>query len=527
MKLSLKLPIAFASVCLIVACAGLFGIFRLNQSIDAYAKVAHADLENAEAAAKMLGDFKTQVQEWKNVLLRGKDPQLLDKHWASFVKHEQQVATSAKKLLDALPEGESRSIVEEFYGSHTQMGEGYRRGLASFKSADFDPSAGDAAVKGMDRAPSELLNRAIEKISDLSQASLLEADARGKQATMISLVLMAAGVCAALAGGVLISRSVTRPLHDVVKLAKRVASGDLTTDIVVNTRDENGEMLQALKDMNRSLAATVAQVSSATDAISSSSAQIATGNLDLSSRTEEQARALQQTSSSIEEQAIAVKSNAENARQANQLALSASEIAVKGGEVVTKVVATMGSIDQSARKIVDIIGVIDGIAFQTNILALNAAVEAARAGEQGRGFAVVANEVRTLAQRSASAAHEIKTLIEASVQNVDVGSQLVGEAGATMEEVVDSIVRVTKIMAEITAASVEQSRGIEDVHHAIAQMDQITQQNAALVEEAAGAAESMKNQAIQLSNVVSVFKVAGDARPALTAPAAPLVSLAS
>jgi len=273
--------------------------------------------------------------------------------------------------------------------------------------------------------------------------------------------------------------------------------------------------MQALKDMTGNLQTLVSQVRSGTDTIATASGQIASGNQDLSSRTEQQASSLEETASSMEELTSTVKQNADNARQANVLAQSASGIAVKGGDVVGQVVGTMASINESSRKIVDIISVIDGIAFQTNILALNAAVEAARAGEQGRGFAVVASEVRNLAQRSAAAAKDIKQLIGDSVEKVETGSQLVEQAGRTMTEIVASITRVTDIMAEITSASVEQSSGIEQVNTAIVQMDQVTQQNAALVEQAAAAAESMQDQAARLSEVVSVFKLLASSAPAV------------
>ena len=268
-----------------------------------------------------------------------------------------------------------------------------------------------------------------------------------------------------------------------------------------------------LQKMQASLSATVLSVRDGTTAIGTATSQIAAGNLDLSSRTEQQASSLEETASSMEELTSTVKQNADNARQANRLAMSASAVAERGGAVVSKVVATMDGINTSAKKIVDIIGVIDGIAFQTNILALNAAVEAARAGEQGRGFAVVASEVRNLAQRSAAAAKEIKTLIDDSVTKVDVGSALVAQAGTTMGEVVESVKRVTDIMTEIMAASDEQSSGIEQVNQAISQMDQVTQQNAALVEEAAAAAEALSEQAINLERAVSVFHLANTPVP--------------
>ncbi len=312
------------------------------------------------------------------------------------------------------------------------------------------------------------------------------------------------------------TRSITLPIDDAVRSAHAIATGDLTRRIDVTSKDETGQLMQAMKDMNASLASIVGQVHAGTETIAVASRQIASGNADLSGRTESQASSLGETASSMEELTSTVKQNAENARQASQLVSSAAEIATKGGHVVNEVVETMASIKDSSRKIADIIGVIDGIAFQTNILALNAAVEAARAGEQGRGFAVVASEVRSLAQRSAGAAKEIKALIEDSVGKVDEGGRLVDEAGHTMDEIVTSVKRVTDIMSEIAAASHEQSAGIEQVNQAVGQMDEMTQQNAALVEEAAAAAESLREQAARLAEAVSVFRVGGAGQAAAT-----------
>jgi methyl-accepting chemotaxis protein len=327
--------------------------------------------------------------------------------------------------------------------------------------------------------------------------------------------------CVAATGlALMITRSITRPINEAVNAAEMVAAGDLTHSIQVQGRDEVSQLLTALQTMTGSLSSIVGEVRAGTETISTASREIATGNQDLSSRTEEQASSLEETASSMEELTSTVKQSADNARQANVLANSASQVAVRGGQVVSQVVETMGSINESSRRIVDIIGVIDGIAFQTNILALNAAVEAARAGEQGRGFAVVASEVRTLAQRSAAAAKEIKVLIDDSVGKVDTGARLVDQAGVTMDEIVDSVKRVTDIMAEIALASQEQNAGIEQINQAITQMDQVTQQNAALVEEAAAAAEAMQEQAVHLAQAVDVFKLAGGAvrlRPMLKA----------
>ncbi|NQE49729.1 methyl-accepting chemotaxis protein [Herbaspirillum rubrisubalbicans] len=355
---------------------------------------------------------------------------------------------------------------------------------------------------------------ALEKFVDY-QKSLMDASvAQGKQieasAVMLMLVLSGIAIVLCALAAWLVTRSITRPLNEAVKVASAVAEGDLTVQIGQTSKDETGLLLASLKTMNESLHRIVSEVRSGTDTINTASSEIATGNLDLSSRTEEQAGALEETASAMEELTSTVKQNADNARQANQLAATASEVAVQGGSVVGQVVQTMGEINEASKKIVDIISVIDGIAFQTNILALNAAVEAARAGEQGRGFAVVASEVRTLAQRSASAAKEIKALIDDSVTRVDNGSRLVEQAGSTMGEVVASVKRVTDVVAEISAASNEQSDGIEQINHAITQMDQVTQQNAALVEEAAAAAQSLQEQSSRLTATVSVFKLSSN-----------------
>jgi len=343
--------------------------------------------------------------------------------------------------------------------------------------------------------------------ADLGMRAAEDAAATLTHANWIAITIASAVIAAVAGMGLILTRKLVTSLKEAVKIAQTVAAGDLTYNIVVTSKDETGQLLQALKEMNDSLAVIVGQVRTGTDTIATASGQIASGNLDLSSRTEQQASSLEETASSMEELTSTVKQNAANAQQANDLAESASDVALKGGAVVSQVIHTMGSIDESAKKIVDIIGVIDGIAFQTNILALNAAVEAARAGEQGRGFAVVASEVRNLAQRSAAAAKEIKTLISNSVEQVDAGSKLVNQAGATMDEVVASVKRVTEIISEITTAGREQTSGIEQINQAITQMDTVTQQNAALVEEAAAAAASLQNQAGTLAHLVSTFKI--------------------
>jgi methyl-accepting chemotaxis protein len=362
---------------------------------------------------------------------------------------------------------------------------------------------------------------ALQKATN--QADAAEATAAYQRARMLMLVLSGLAIVVGVVAAIRIARGLLRQLGGepdyAASIAGRIAAGDLT--VVVDTQsNDNHSMLHAMKKMRDALAEIVAEVRVGTETIASASSQIASGNQDLSARTEQQASSLEETASSMEELTSAVRANNDNARQANQLAQSASAVAVQGGAVVSQVVNTMGAINDSSRKIVDIIAVIDGIAFQTNILALNAAVEAARAGEQGRGFAVVASEVRTLAQRSAAAAKEIKELIGNSVEKVEVGSKLVEQAGQTMAEVVSSVQRVTDIMAEISTAGDEQSAGIEQINQAVSEMDTVTQQNAALVEEAAAAAEAMQQQAANLERVVSVFQLDGHQRVANPAPVA-------
>jgi len=509
MKLSRKLPLCFAAVALVVACAGFFGLFELNRSIATYDR-AVASYGQSGDVEDMLAAFKTEVQEWKNTLLRGKDEAERNKYWQAFQEREREVNTLLAKVQAELAPGKERDLLEQFGRAHTQMGQDFRQGYEAFAAAGFDPAAGDAAVKGKDRAPAELLDQASDQIVAATRVNAELAEAASKRATLLSLIAMVLGSGAAIVAGVLVSRSIVRPLDRAVEVAKTVAAGDLRARIEVTSNDETGQLLQALKDMNASLKQIVSKVRSGAETISVASDEIATGNMDLSSRTEQQAGALEETASSMEELTSTVKQNADNARQASQLAISACDVALKGGDVVERAVTTMGAISESSKQIVDIIGVIDGIAFQTNILALNAAVEAARAGEQGRGFAVVASEVRNLAQRSATAAKEIKTLIGDSVARVEAGSALVNETGATMSEIVASVKRVMDIMAEISAASVEQGAGIEQINIAVTEMDTTTQQNAALVEEAAAAAQALREQTAALNEVVGVFKLDGD-----------------
>ena len=444
---------------------------------------------NIEAGRKLYEPLPQTAEEavlWKRFL----------EEWAAWKGEDDKVRAILRQLADNRDEARQKELFVVFYKTYLDS-----RGL--FGKAEAT------------------LNEIIKLNNGVADASVKEGSAAVVRSESLMLILGLLAAALGIGCAAYITRAITQPINSAVKVAQTVASGDLTSQIEVHTTEETGQLLQALKDMNTSLVSIVGQVRSGTETIATASSEIASGNLDLSSRTEEQASSLEETASSMEELTSTVRQNADNAQQANQLARSASGVAVKGGEVVGKVVQTMDAINDSSRKIVDIISVIDGIAFQTNILALNAAVEAARAGEQGRGFAVVATEVRNLAQRSAGAAKEIKTLIGDSVEAVDAGSKLVAEAGSTMAEIVSSVQRVTDIMAEISLATQEQSSGIDQINQAIGQMDQVTQQNAALVEEAAAAAESLQEQSGQLAGVVSVFKLDGvqaaHAAPARTA----------
>ncbi|HEX7646994.1 MAG TPA: methyl-accepting chemotaxis protein [Noviherbaspirillum sp.] len=370
-----------------------------------------------------------------------------------------------------------------------------------------------------------ILEELITHEQDLVATAMAQAREDHVRARTLMLAFTALAIVVGMFVGWLTTRSITGPIHEAVKIAETVAAGNLTSHIAAKFQDETGRLLQALGAMNKSLVKIVSEVRYGSDAIAGASDQVASGHKDLSARTEQQAASLEETASSMEELTSTVKQNASNARHASEIAVSASGIAIKGGRVVSQVVETMASISASSKRIVDIISIIDGIAFQTNILALNAAVEAARAGEQGKGFAVVAAEVRSLAQRSAAAATEIKGLIGGSVGEVEAGRRLADQAGNTMKEVVDSIQLVTNFMNQISAASQTQSDRIAQVNDAINHMDQATQQNAALVEQTAAASGALQNQLAQLRSAVGIFKLDGDDSSATSAGAAKSVWL--
>lgn len=529
LKIGTRITLLAAFLILAMLAMGITGVRALSASNAMESEaLRRADLmEDVVDTARLVQvEFKKQVQEWKDLLLRGNDPASFDKYKQAFLKQADLTQAAFLKLNEqSVKLGVSTQLMQEAQKAHEELKGKYLEALKQYDQNNKNSAhIVDGLVKGIDRPATkqidDIVGYVVGQSNQMTSKAESEAAANYSAARMWLLVELILSALIGAAVSVWISRSISGPLNQALVLAQTVASGDLSSRIKVEGNDEAAQLLQALKNMNDSLIRIVGEVRAGTDTMATASRQIAAGNMDLSARTESQAGALEQTASSMEELTSTVKQNADNARQANQLAVSASEVAVKGGTVVSQVVDTMGSINASSKKIVDIISVIDGIAFQTNILALNAAVEAARAGEQGRGFAVVAAEVRNLAQRSASAAKEIKTLIGDSVEKVDAGARLVDQAGATMQEVVDSIRRVTDIMGEITAASQEQTSGIEQVNQAITQMDNATQQNAALVEEAAAAAQSMQTQAARLLQVVSIFKFSGEASSGkLAAPA--------
>ncbi len=511
LKIGHRLAIGFGLVIalmLVVTAIGVTQITRINNSIKSMARDHYPKTVMANTIKGALNDTSRSM---RNVLFLSVATEIaaelaaIDKSGAliadTLARFEKSAGSEQdKKLIAEVKQARERYLpILDGYVKLIKDGQiEQARDLTLPEIAPFQQKYFDA------------LDKLIEFEGGLMNAAGSQAEDVASATRMLMITLASAAGILALAISVLVTRSITRPLTAAVAVAKRVAGGDLTTRVEVNGRDETGELLTALRDMNDSLTDTVSRVRAGTETIAVASREIASGNTDLSARTETQASSLQETASSMEELTQTVKQNAENAQQANQLVSTASERAVRGGQVVGQVVSTMGSIKDSSRKIVDIIGVIDGIAFQTNILALNAAVEAARAGEQGRGFAVVAAEVRNLAQRSAGAAKEIKALISDSVEKVEAGGKLVDDAGKTMDEIVTSVMHVANIMREITAASDEQSTGIEEINRAIAQMDEMTQQNAALVEQAAAAADSMRGQAAALAQSVSVFKLQQD-----------------
>ena len=508
MGIGQRLAIGFGVVIALLVMLAVLSYLRiggLNQEVTSMVKEHYP---KTVAANGIKADVNEVTRSMLNVLIMS-DPDQIKVELANMEKKN----ASATAALDELNKNTTDPRGQEILKAIAAIRAKFIPGQAAFIALVNEDKKENAMVKFMFsmRPQQAKYFEQLDRFTNYQNAIMVEAGdaaAAVSRRTQLLILLLAVGASLiSVAVAFFSTRSITGPLGEAVGIARRVADGDLTSVIDVGNSDETGQMMQALKHMNSSLTSIVAEVRAGTESIAVASGQIASGNLDLSTRTEQQAASLGETSGAMRQLTGTVQQNADNARQANQLAAQASEVALRGGSVVSHVIDTMGSITASSKKIVDIIGVIDGIAFQTNILALNAAVEAARAGEQGRGFAVVASEVRNLAQRSAAAAKEIKTLIGDSVDKVREGSTLVQQAGVTMEEVVASVRRVTDIMGEITSASQEQSIGIANVNHTILEMDETTQQNAALVEEAAAAAASMQGQAAKLARVVSVFKL--------------------
>ncbi|WP_025918427.1 methyl-accepting chemotaxis protein [Herminiimonas sp. CN] len=506
LKIGARLSLGFGLVLALIASVAMLGINGMNRTNDALHRIVEINVGKMGLLEDMAGSLHIVSRVQRTIALLNDEKEVRVQR--KKIEEARSKYSAAAEALEKMPlDDDDKTFVAKIKEGQIAAGPLF------VKFNELSKTNRDEAVqlllKGVIPATAKWedgLHTYIERQKENNKKDEKAAAETYDTARLLTLTLTG---LAMLLGSLIAwfsTRSITRPMTEAVRVAQTVASGDLTSRIEVKTTDETGQLLQALKNMNDSLIRIVGEVRVGTDTIATASSQIAAGNLDLSSRTEEQASSLEETASSMEELTSTVKQNADNARQANQLAVSASDVAMKGGAVVAQVVETMGSINDSSKKIADIISVIDSIAFQTNILALNAAVEAARAGEQGRGFAVVATEVRNLAQRSAGAAKEIKGLIDDSVGKVDTGAKLVNQAGATMQEIVESVKRVTDVMSEITAASQEQSVGIEQVNQAISQMDQVTQQNAALVEEAAAAAEFLQDQAGNLVQVVSVFK---------------------
>jgi len=514
LKISTRLNIligVMALLLLLIGSIGLYGMSKSDEALDMSYKDSTvsislmSDIKYLMLRNRMMIANALVVQTPENIKRGADEVEIgiakINKNWSDYMSGPKV----PEEALLAKTYAEKRSVYEQ---------QGLQPAVAALRANDLPAVEMILAEK---IRPS--FDAAREAVNVLEKFQLTEAkqsfeanSARYQTIRAISMVSIVLGLLFVVGFGLSLLRSITAPLRRAAEVAEAIAQGDLTQSVDTSGNNEISVLMNAVQHMQTNLVGVVANVRQGSESVATASAEIAQGNQDLSSRTENQASALEQTAASMEELSSTVKQNADNARQANQLAMSASTVAIQGGEVVAQVVDTMKGINASSRKIADIISVIDGIAFQTNILALNAAVEAARAGEQGRGFAVVASEVRSLAGRSAEAAKEIKTLIDDSVSRVELGTTLVDKAGSTMTEVVSSIRRVTDIMGEISAASNEQSQGVSQVGEAVTQMDQATQQNAALVEEMAAAASSLKSQAQDLVQTVAVFKLgAGDA----------------
>ncbi len=526
-KLRLVLTLAFMAVLLLAI--GVVGLTGMRHAVDSLKTVYEDRMVPTEQLSAVNDLMRTNLQQ---VLLASQhDPALavsrvheethgVDSHTRAVAENIERITAIWKAYMATYLTPEEEQLANEYASKRAFfVNEGLRKAVTLLEAGDYQGASLQVIRVGLPAF--DTAKEVAEKLMALQLRIAKEeydaALAEYETIRAVAIASIAIGLLLSSIVAYLLILAISRPLGVAVDMAGRIAAGDLTGDVEVKRTDETGQLLAALKAMQDKLREVVGEVTVGSDAILSAAGEIAKGNLDLSQRTEEQASSLEETASSMEEMTSTVKQNADNAAQANQLAASARKQAESGGEVVGDAVIAMKAINASSKQIADIIGVIDEIAFQTNLLALNAAVEAARAGEQGRGFAVVAGEVRNLAQRSASAAKEIKGLIQDSVAKVEAGSELVERSGATLQEIVEGVKRVTDIVAEIAAASGEQAAGIDQVNKAVMQMDEVTQQNAALVEESAAAARSMEDQARSLSGVVSFFRLDQAAAP-LAAP---------
>jgi methyl-accepting chemotaxis protein len=518
LKIGTRLGMGFGAVCLALVFTVGQSVFALGSVNDAASSVVAKRIPRLAMTNRMLSEVNDIAIALRNMMLSDAP--------ADRARQLEEIVSSRKGIEDLLGQldktlqsARGRELLRQQQEQNVKYTKAQLELLHLIEANDLDGAKAylSATVRPILADYKKAIMGQIELQQELAAQ---DAAAAATLYTNTRNLMVALGVLALAGAAVLawwITGTITRPMRRALEVADAVATGDLTTRVEVTSKCEVGQLLASLKAMNDNLVKTVATVRSGTESIGAASAEVAAGNQDLSSRTEQQASSLEETASSMEELTSTVKQNADNARQANTLAEAASGVAARGGQVINNVVTTMEQINEASGKITDIISVIDGIAFQTNILALNAAVEAARAGEQGRGFAVVAGEVRNLAQRSAAAAKEIKSLIADSSDKVGTGSRLVKEAGSTMGDIVDSVRRVTDILNEITSASQEQSAGIEQINEAITQMDTVTQQNAALVEQAAAASQSMQDQAARLSAAVAVFKLDHAAAPVAVA----------
>ncbi|RQM44698.1 methyl-accepting chemotaxis protein [Paraburkholderia bannensis] len=519
LKIGPRLSAGFAVVLLLLGAVGGIGLLQASRIYDGTRALGDDWLPSVQT----LGRLRSVADDVRRTSLRSllavdaADKDALRTQHAQFITDFAATLDAYSKLVSS---AEERRCYDEINAAWTAYLDHDKQlqtlaDAGDSGAADARALASGASAKSFATAQS-LINDDIKLNQQGAEAEVARAKSAYAGAFAWTIGLIALAIALGIVIALVITRSITAPLARAVSVAETVARGDLTARIDVTGNDEASQLLSALRHMNERLVDLVARVRTGSEGIATAAAQIAAGNTDLSQRTEEQAASLEETAASMEELTATVKQNADNATQGNTLAGQASSTATRGGEVVGRVVDTMREISQSSEQVAQIISVIEGIAFQTNILALNAAVEAARAGEQGRGFAVVAGEVRTLAQRSATAAKEIKDLIATSVERVNNGTALVDDAGRTMSEIVQSVRRVADLMGEITAASGEQRTGIEQVSQAVSQMDEVTQQNAALVEEASAAAQSLSTQAGALRELVSVFKVSGAAASAVS-----------